>query len=421
MALTKRKLSVVPSQENALSSGQTGPDGNGHGPGDDHLGTADMSVGATLRQARQIAGYSLRDVATLLRLRLVYLEAIEDGRYDALPGPTYAVGFVRTYAELLGQDADEIVRRFKSEVSGIDHQSQLVFPAPAPEGRMPGGALILIAVLLAGMAYGGWYYLSSNNYQMAELIPALPDRFAALLEDTPLGGGSPAPDETEIAATETGSADGDLAASGTATGTADGPPQSAAVPAAAPTVAAPASGTATPTAATSQAPGAPAPLAAAPTAAVQPPAPASGTATAPEPALAGEATATDMVPPPAEPAQTTVAALPETAIDLPPPPPPPTAADDAAAGGVRVVLRAVADSWVQVRDAQGNLVMTRVLQPGDEYAVPDTPGLRLVTGNAGGLDVIVDGQSIPRLGEQGDVVRNILLDPDRLRSGTAAN
>jgi cytoskeleton protein RodZ len=82
------------------------------------------------------------------------------------------------------------------------------------------------------------------------------------------------------------------------------------------------------------------------------------------------------------------------------------------------VLRAKSDSWVEVRDPQSNsLLVARLLRAGDVYNVPDKPGLRLVTGNAGGLVVLVDGASAPPLGKEGAVRRGIALDPDTLRRG----
>jgi cytoskeleton protein RodZ len=85
----------------------------------------------------------------------------------------------------------------------------------------------------------------------------------------------------------------------------------------------------------------------------------------------------------------------------------------------RIVLVARADSWVEVRDASGASIYTRVLRKDDRYEVPTRDGLTLMTGNAGGLDVLVDGQAVPALGTIGAVKRNIALDPDKLRAGTA--
>ena len=73
------------------------------------------------------------------------------------------------------------------------------------------------------------------------------------------------------------------------------------------------------------------------------------------------------------------------------------------------------DSWVQVQSPESGLLITRILYSGDSYRVPDLPNLTLITGNAGGLEVLVDGESISQLGPEGAVRRNIPLDPGVLR------
>lgn len=78
-------------------------------------------------------------------------------------------------------------------------------------------------------------------------------------------------------------------------------------------------------------------------------------------------------------------------------------------------------SWIQVRDETKNeLLVTRMMRTGDTYAVPDQPGLTLMTGNAGALEIIVDGTAAPAVGPLGAVRRNVALDAKRLLSGTAA-
>ncbi len=56
---------------------------------------------------------------------------------------------------------------------------------------------------------------------------------------------------------------------------------------------------------------------------------------------------------------------------------------------------------------------------GDRIAVPDLPGLTLFTGNAGGLEIVVDGRPLPSLGPVGAVRRNIPLDLDALLQAQA--
>jgi len=89
-------------------------------------------------------------------------------------------------------------------------------------------------------------------------------------------------------------------------------------------------------------------------------------------------------------------------------------------GESRILLRARVNSWVQIRDDVNNrLLVTRLLRVGDSVRVPDKPGLKLMTGNAGGLDILVDGEAVPPIGPLGAVRRDITLDADILRQGTA--
>src|SRR5579863_1235258 len=73
-------------------------------------------VGAELRAARERLGWSLQDVSANLRIRYAHLVAVEEGRLDVLPGAAYAIGFVRSYAKLLGLDSDEMSRRLRAEI-----------------------------------------------------------------------------------------------------------------------------------------------------------------------------------------------------------------------------------------------------------------------------------------------------------------
>jgi cytoskeleton protein RodZ len=82
------------------------------------------------------------------------------------------------------------------------------------------------------------------------------------------------------------------------------------------------------------------------------------------------------------------------------------------------VLRAQAETWVQVRAGQGGQVLlNRVLQPGESWTAPAREGLLLSTGNAGGLEMLVDGQPVPGLGGARAVRRDVPISPERLKAG----
>src|SRR5260370_38216129 len=88
------------------------------------------SAGDVLRQQRNALGLDLADVAAALRIKPAYLAAIEAGLPDRLPGHTYAIGFMRTYAGHLGLDRGEGLRRFKQEATAIAREPDLSFSLP---------------------------------------------------------------------------------------------------------------------------------------------------------------------------------------------------------------------------------------------------------------------------------------------------
>src|SRR5665213_832576 len=121
------------------------------------------TVGALLRETRESYGGDIERIAAALRIRAPYLVALEEDRYDRLPAPVYALGFVRAYAIHLGLDGEEAVRRFKQEASGFEIPRDLIFPVPLADRGIPRRPILAAAVLLLLIAYGAWYYLSSGS------------------------------------------------------------------------------------------------------------------------------------------------------------------------------------------------------------------------------------------------------------------
>ncbi len=154
-------------------------------------------VGAELRAARENIGWTLPAVAAHLRIRLPYLEAIEEGRIADLPGNAYALGFVRSYAKQLGLDPEEIARRFRTEAAEVNRKTELSFPAPVPQRGLPAGAAILLGLLVAVGGYIAWYRVSSDAPSTEQVRP-VPERLAELIPAVP----PPAPKPTAEAPTE---------------------------------------------------------------------------------------------------------------------------------------------------------------------------------------------------------------------------
>ena len=75
------------------------------------------TIGILLQTARKNRNENLNDVAKQLRIRQVYLEAIENDQFEILPGDIYVIGFIKSYSKHLDLDSEEIIERYESEIS----------------------------------------------------------------------------------------------------------------------------------------------------------------------------------------------------------------------------------------------------------------------------------------------------------------
>ena len=447
-----------------------------------------------LRRTRVAHDLSIETVAATLRIRVDFIKAMEEDRFDDLPGPAYISGFLRTYANHLGLDGDQLVAWFKDDSQSTFAPREMELPVPISEIRRPTFPIITVSLVIAIGIAAAWYVYQESRSIDIDLIPEVPGPVAEGISlDAPDDESSAAPDGDAVFATA-GNGNPEAAADTTGTtvepaddtervaeahvppdtlGTtedsspdagmadiatdsegmtgddgadavvlpdtvdisgdssqdagdgdaADVLPDSAEVAvdsgsddaaAVAEEVALPhtagVSGDGSPDAgdeAATEIPGDDANDAVeaglpeddsgtAIDVALQDVADASGEETWDEPVFASEDTVQ----------QTEVADGGETDSQH-------TVYGTPGAGS-RIELRAIAETWVQVTAPDGVAVLTHILLPGDVYHVPDRDDLMLDTGNAGGLEIRVDGELMPSLGGAGAVVRDVLLSVESL-------
>jgi len=94
-----------------------------------------IDIGTTLRDARKRQGLELSDCELQTRIRARYLTALEEERFDQLPEPAYARGFLRSYATFLGVDARVLVEEFDDRMGGPPGGGEPPLPPSEPPRR----------------------------------------------------------------------------------------------------------------------------------------------------------------------------------------------------------------------------------------------------------------------------------------------
>ncbi len=115
-----------------------------------------FEIGASLREARIKRGLSSADVQKAIRIRDRYLQAIEEERWELLPGDAYVKGFLRTYADFLDLDAQLYIDEYNSRFAAHDEQPLSPQPLARTESARRHAGLLrplaAVAVVLAVIA-----------------------------------------------------------------------------------------------------------------------------------------------------------------------------------------------------------------------------------------------------------------------------
>ncbi|MDF3865731.1 helix-turn-helix domain-containing protein [Pseudomonas denitrificans (nom. rej.)] len=140
----------------------------------DVIGTTRANPGEILRQARENKGWSTAQVAGQLNLTENALRSLEQGSFEQLPGHTFARGYIRAYAKLLGMDQAQMVTAFDqytgTDATGSNVQAlgRVVEPVRLSRNLLRLFSLALLAVLI-GFGYFWWQERSARPAETGSL------------------------------------------------------------------------------------------------------------------------------------------------------------------------------------------------------------------------------------------------------------
>jgi cytoskeleton protein RodZ len=138
-----------------------------------------LRIGEILKREREKRGYDLQQIADYLCIRRSLLAALENSRYEEFPADAYVIGFLRSYAELIGIPGQEAINCYRQEMAGRRKQPDLVLPTPVSEGRAPTAVIMGAAALASLLIYILWYAVSTSDRTTVSAPPVLPQTVEA--------------------------------------------------------------------------------------------------------------------------------------------------------------------------------------------------------------------------------------------------
>ncbi len=120
-------------------------------------------IGLKLKQERINKKLTVDDVASKLKIRKLFIEAIEDGKFNELPGLTYIIGFVISYAKLLGIAYEPLVEALKSQQHTTNIKTNVGLASSKMESALPSFGIIALALVALVVVCIVWAFYGDDE------------------------------------------------------------------------------------------------------------------------------------------------------------------------------------------------------------------------------------------------------------------
>lgn len=128
------------------------------------MSESSKKLGGAFRSKREEMNLSLKEVENATSIRMLYLQAIEEGRVHQFLATVYALGFIRQYGNFLGYDAEKLTKEFPeafripSEKQEFSYGIGTLEPRGSPSGGVRWLPNLMWAVVIFVLGMGAWYF-----------------------------------------------------------------------------------------------------------------------------------------------------------------------------------------------------------------------------------------------------------------------
>lgn len=138
-----------------------------------------QQLGNILTQAREQMGLTIEDVSQITKIRSKYIRALESGNVYEIPGRVYALGFLKSYCEVLDLNYRELQEYFNANYQEKDEFAKHMATAaavqqPTRQTGISSRRVVVFALLGACILLGGVYFFVNSRGKEAEQPPVVP-------------------------------------------------------------------------------------------------------------------------------------------------------------------------------------------------------------------------------------------------------
>jgi cytoskeleton protein RodZ len=145
------------------------------------------SFGERLRREREMRGITIEEIAEATKIGTRNLRALEEEKFDLLPGGIFNKGFVRAYSKFLGLDEEQAVADYISAETSFRTADEPEVPVErSSESSKALLAAVVLLIVIAGAGFGGWKFYKNRMAQRAAVQAAAVQPVAPTAAPTPV-------------------------------------------------------------------------------------------------------------------------------------------------------------------------------------------------------------------------------------------
>ena len=122
------------------------------------------NFGSYIKHERELRGVPLEEISGATKIHIRFLQALEDNQFDELPGEVFIKGYIRSYANIIGTDVEEMLNIYEESVGNkTENSSELAPPSNISAKTFLGFALVGLIIL--ALIFGIRFLISNKNNQ----------------------------------------------------------------------------------------------------------------------------------------------------------------------------------------------------------------------------------------------------------------
>jgi cytoskeleton protein RodZ len=110
------------------------------------------NFGSYLKHERELRGVPLEEISGATKIHIRFLKALEENSFDELPGEVFIKGYIRSYANIIGSDVEELLNIYKESVELKRNEGSISYPTSffgvQPKTFLMFGLLILVVAVI---------------------------------------------------------------------------------------------------------------------------------------------------------------------------------------------------------------------------------------------------------------------------------